>query len=363
MSLFWILFLAIAGSGFLELFFDRREKLGRILLIINLSLVTLMLCFRYGEGSDYPTYEYMYGGLSNESLLGFIRYKSASPLEPSYYFFSWLFASRGAPFAVYLAVIAICEAPLLYLFLDRYCRGYRCLSLLLLYPVYVFTYQLSGLREGISIALMLGGLLPLLEKKKWVAYYILALVCFSFHRTAVIYFLLPLAYVVKTKLAEIIAGVCIAGGIGYTVYLYASGRGLSVSISACVFRLLFFVFFCVLSRRITLQEFETVIYRIICIGIGGYFLLSFEPFTAGRCFDAIRFTDILLVVAFLRVLGKKAVILVYLIVVVYVGALLGKNLAARCRSGMADFVNAFNYPYITVFNKERLYDYYTGGNQ
>lgn len=363
MSLFWILFLAIAVSGFLEIFFDRKEKLGRILLIINLALITLMLCFRYGEGSDYPTYEYMYGGLSNESFLGFVRYKSASPLEPSYYFLAWLFASRGVPFAVYVAVIAICEAPLLYSFLDRYCKGYRCLSLLLLYPVYVFTYQLSGLREGIAIALFLGALLPLLEKKKWLFYYLMALVCFSFHRAAVIYFLLPLVYVIKVKLAEIIAVTGVAVGTVYAVFLYFSGSARNISISSCALRAIFLVFFYIINRRIVFQEFEGLIYRIICIGMGGYFLLSSRPLIASRCFDSIRFADILLIVFFIRTLGKKAIYVFSLVIIVYLGALLGKNLDARCRSGMKPFVNTFNYPYITIFNKDRLYDYYAGGKQ
>ncbi len=361
MSLFWILFLVIFTSGLFEFFFQKQDQIGRTLLIVNVVLITLMLCFRYGEGSDYPSYEYLYGGLSNESWQGFWHYKtSTSLMEIGYYFFAWIFASNGVPFAFFAALIAVIEAPLLFRFLDRYCKGSRCMALMILYPLYTFIYQLSGLRQGLTIALFLGLMFPLFEKKKWGAYLLLAIVCFLFHKVAILFFLLPLTYLLKTRLVEILMWISVAGGILYNIYLYASDGRLGLSVSAFAVRIALWIVMAWIIRHISATETETVIYRILCLDLAGYALLSWDFVVASRFYDEVRFLDIILVVSFLRTAGRKLAFILQMIIVLLAGAMLAKNLTVRARSGMIESVNAFNYPYFTIFHKERLYDYYIG---
>lgn len=362
MSLFWVLFLAMVVSAFVEIFFQNNIKLGRILLLINLTLITLMLCFRYGEGSDYPTYQMMYNAFSNDTWYGFLDYADYTKYrEVGYRFLSWLFSSRGVPFAVFAAIIAVSEAPLLYRFLDRYCAGMRCMGLLLLYPVFIFIYQFSGLRQGITIAVFLGLMLPLYERKKWVLYFLLAAFCVLFHRISLLFFLLPLAYFIKERIAEIILGGSIACSVAIGIYLYIRKGYWGISLSGYIFRIVILVIIMILYRRFRPTDLERAIYSILCLGMAGYALLSSYPLIAGRCYDEIRFLAVIPVISFLR--GSKRLILLLGegVLIFYTGFFLWKNLTVRCQSGMKDSVNAFNYPYITVFEKERLYDYYAGG--
>ena len=363
MSLYLIVFCIIAVCFAVEIILQKRQlsdKIGRGLLIGTLILITTLLSFRYGEGSDYLSYEKIYNGYFEvSSFHGFLdTWRNGIISEVGFCFLLWILAMLHVPYTIFLAGLAILEAFLLYRFIDRYTKGgFRCFTLLMLYPSFIFIYEFSAMRQGLSMALFLGVLLPLLEQKKWIPYYIIAALCFLMHRTSLIYLVCPLAILFSTKLVEILTGIALAGGIVYTLVRYVTEGRLTISVSSFVLRIGICIVVIVSYHHIKAEEHFTWFYRIALGGMAAYFVFAQSPFWAARVSDTVRFIDVIIIVQFMKCLKKQVLFVVSLLLTLYAGGLLCKNLETRARSGMIDTIHAYNYPYFTIFQKEQVSDY------
>lgn len=359
MSIFWILFLTVGVSSYLEIWKkNKNEKIGRILLIINLCFITLLLMFRYGEGSDYPNYESIYNSFGQAENFLSAAISWGYTREIGFFFLNWIMARVGLPFQALLIVIAIAEAPLVYGFLDRYCRGFRCTGLLLLIPSYFFIYQMSALREGLIIAIFLGVLLPLQEKRKWFCYYLIAALCLLIHSLAVVYLLCPLVIRIHERILEVIsiAAASVSIVVRLILFLLKDPRG--GDLFGMMLRILMLGAVCVAFHFIKTDGFSKQLFQIFAFGEIIYFgLIWINSFAASRTFETVRAVGIAVVVTALGRCGKKLVLFWNTIFLLYAGAVFSKNLDMRIKSGLKDFVRVYNYPYVTIFQKEKIDDY------
>ena len=98
-----------------------------------------------------------------------------------------------APFWTVTMAAAVIEMLLLGRFLKKYVP-YQTTGLFLSYPVLIFVYMVSGLRQAMAICIFLGLVLPFYLEKKWIQYVIGVLIAASFHKVGYGWLVLVIAY-------------------------------------------------------------------------------------------------------------------------------------------------------------------------
>lgn len=148
-----------------------------------------MLCIRYGQGTDYLSYEYYYH-LTPSSLN--LKYAlNHYHLETGYIILMNIIKSCGLSFEVFVVIVSLFMMVMLNRFISTYSKN-RCMSLLLFYPTYFLTYYFSAIRQGIVMAIFIGILIPLISDRKWIKYIIVCYIANQFHSCAVVLYLVPI---------------------------------------------------------------------------------------------------------------------------------------------------------------------------
>lgn len=377
LSPYLIFLTVILATSVFECIQRNREHLVKTLFGIIVTLWLGALILRFGQGTDYFSYRRNYQWfVENQQTLGeFFRGRLSFDgiANIGYYFLNWIFASLHFPFEIFLSITAVAEVLLIFRFLKRYCVGFYCTSLAILFFQYYLTYQFSAIREGMVVSLFLGILLPLLEERRWGLYYAMVLVAFLIHPAAMILILCPLVFIVTPRVLEIMCVVSAVCGIlidrfGLLTYL---GNLLSgVAIKALYLRInhiSWFAYFLRLAiclvlaflyhrRKHEKNDLESVAYKLVLEGASVYFILSTSAVMASRFFDIIRFVEIILIIGSLKRLeSKKKLAVVLTALAAYLMIMTVKNLDAFIRQGYYnESVKAYNYPYITVFQKGKL---------
>lgn len=191
------LFLIIIGFKV----YDRPyfQKNGITLWFFVFISLVLIIGLRYKVGGD--TYNYMtYFAWSPE--LTYWEPFDASGFEPGFSLLTSAIKTLSDNLYVYQTIISFLQTFMLMVFIRRN-TPYKFLALLLLYVSMYLYFTTEVVREALAI----GGLLlsyPLLEKKKYVRYYIVCLLLLTLHSSAIICFFLPLLRNLKLDMKFII---------------------------------------------------------------------------------------------------------------------------------------------------------------
>ena len=146
MSIYLLVFLLLAAGTLLEYF---RPQIKTYAYWICWAAMTGCLCFRFGQGTDYVTYQGLYEtipvaiDLSQGYVCGFYP-------EIGWRLLSAAFKVFGAPFWVFASILGLAEMLLLHRFVKRFVQG-RTAGLFMLYPVLYLVYMVSGLRQGLAV--------------------------------------------------------------------------------------------------------------------------------------------------------------------------------------------------------------------
>lgn len=208
MSFYFLTFLLLAAGTLLEWF---RPQYEEKIYWVCWSVMTICLCFRFGQGVDYITYHALYEtipvaiDLSRGYICGFYP-------ETGWRLLCALFKLLHAPFWVFTMVLGLAEMLLLHRFLKKLVPM-KTAGLFLSYPVLFVTYMVSGLRQGFAMCLFLGILVPFYLERKWVQYVIGVLIAASFHRVGYAWLILPVVYYIPVWAMAVLTGLSAAGGI------------------------------------------------------------------------------------------------------------------------------------------------------
>ena len=189
--LFPILFLIIGYK-----IYDKpySSKSGYTLWSIVFILLVLIIGLRYKVGGD--TYNYMtFFSWSQELSL----WEPINPaaFEPGFSLLTSAVKTFSDNIYVYQTIIAVLQTYMFMLFIRKR-TPYKFLALLLLYISMYIYFTTEVVRESLAI----GGLLmtySLLEKRKYVLYYMFSLLLMTFHSSAVICMCLPFIRHLKFK--------------------------------------------------------------------------------------------------------------------------------------------------------------------
>lgn len=335
-------------------------------------LLAAMLIFRYGQGSDYFGYRYNYYKVSDVAIT-FPEYEVHGEL--GYQLVCNVFRVFHIPFEWLVAFLATVQMGCMLAFYKRY--HIDCaFALLLTFPTLYLTYFVSGMRQGLVIAIFLGLLFPMLEKKHYVGYVLGTLLCMTFHTVAAVFLLLPFAQ--KIRRVEILqvaiavawlAGLVLATPEGQQLVESLGVSGLnyylgqtSLSAAAIAERLLFLGIITWLYIKLSAIGKCSGTFRLayICylVAMALYGALMWNGLVSSRTAGALRFVEIYLLVYGVKQMERASRYLVVVALVVFQTFMVTKNINAAIREGpYREGVHVLNYPYVSVFAAEDIYEY------
>lgn len=272
----WYISVIALLTIFSVLDFFKRKRTKMALFNILWLILTLMLVFRYGQGTDY--YEY-YLTYDNIDTTGSLLTNVLSHGEIGWYILNVIGNRLGMSFFAFLGIVSLLEMILVRRFILLY-SPYKIFSLLLFYPAFYLTGCYSIIRQGLVLCLFLGIGIPLLTKRKTFKYLALVLLLVLLHTSAIVLAILPFLFEWRKNRYYLIAGiVLILFGINYinsyfnwdTIEGYVGSR---TSIAGVMVRLILFILILILYRMSPKDNnnvgIEATLFRIYLLG----FLIS-----------------------------------------------------------------------------------------
>ena len=385
MNLYLILLLLLAAGAVLEWFLPKyQQKIFAVCWCVTTAVVAL----RFGQGTDYATYEGIYRtiptviDLSKGYICGFYP-------EIGWRLFCAFFKLFQAPFWVVTMVAAVIEMVLLGRFLKKYVP-YQTAGLFLSYPVLIFVYMVSGLRQAMAICIFLGLVLPFYLEKKWIQYVIGVLIAASFHKVGYGWLVLVIACYIPVWGMVALAGAAMVGGLmiqipaveqlilgilpSYHMTQFLTEGSISLfavgeRITSFVVLLMLYVW--LLRQKEEIPEQVQLLFKVYICGVCFYMLMLGNAYYASRYAAIFKVVECAVAAGFWAccrgedpaVADKKrkyagtGVAAFFLCLTLVMGV---KNLNAAVSEGGYDKlgVNLFTYPYVSVLNQQKINDYY-----
>lgn len=375
MSLYIYIYLLLVMAFWAAIGKRRLCDHDRILYYFLFAILSALLLFRYGQGSDYTNYRIIYDEIYNQI------YSSEPSVKKIHGEIGWrllnqLFIVLGIKYQYLVMLVSVIELWMVHRFVSDYCKGTRCAALLLLYPMFYLTYMFSALRQGLVMCIFLGYMLPLLEKRRYVIYILATLFCGMIHSAAFLYLLLLPVRRMKVSHLEwcCVCGLIIGLIINYTgqgtfftkfmppaVAAYMKNIGLSwfalgeKMIMACIIAYM-------AHHMDDDSEFLLQIYKIYVVGAGIYFVSCWMPLVAGRLFFLWKFVEVVIVTRFMQHREKLRQVLMCGVLMLN-SVMFFKNINGYIMEGRyKEHVKIWNYPYISLFDKDKL-TYYRSGDR
>ena len=394
MNLYLIVLLLLAAGAVLEWF---KPKYQQKIFSVCWCVTTAVVALRFGQGTDYATYEGIYRtiptviDLSKGYICGFYP-------EMGWRLFCAFFKLFQAPFWTVTMAAAVIEMLLLGRFLKKYVP-YQTTGLFLSYPVLIFVYMVSGLRQAMAICIFLGLVLPFYLEKKWIQYVIGVLIAASFHKVGYGWLVLVIAYYIPVWGMVALAGAATVGGLFIQIPAvtklilqlipsYHMWRFLwdgTMSLFAVGERIVSFAVLLIFYGWFTRQREEVprqiqLLFKVYSCGVCFYMLMCCNSYYASRYAAIFKVVECAVVTGFVAccrssedmMVTEKTHIGTGIPFRKYVGTgvmafflcltlLMGiKNLHAAVSEGGYDKlgVNLFTYPYVSVLNQQKINDYY-----
>ena len=344
-----------------------RDKHNFMYKVLMISL-TLLLCLRYGQGSDYFAYDYFYRAFS--TFDGAIKNYYDLNCEIGFRLICAFFGELHFNFTGFIFCTSLFQMLMLHRFVSKFSEN-RIFSLLLFFPTFYLTYYFSGIRQGLTIALFIGILYEFIEKEQWKKYVIGCILISTVHTAALVLIIVPL--VLKLRLRTItvfnffalIVGVVLATGllneflsgipvIGSKMLPYLET---SISIFALLERVVSYTVIGILYLNSSRSERAQKLMKIYSFGIVIY--LAFLPFSliSSRVIVYFKVFEVVIVPLLIEKGNKFRTVAITFFVLLST-FMVFKNLNSYVEQGSYySGVNAFNYPYISVFEKEDIWDY------
>lgn len=369
MSLYHIVFVFLLFGVLIE--YNKRET-PRWLFRVSFLILVFMMAFRFGQGSDY----YSYNSIYNTMPLTFAeiaKYKFMK-CEIGWRILCAIFKALGISFVGFVAILSVFEMFMLWRFLSYYCKN-QMLALFLGYHTLYLTYFYSAFRQAFVISLFLGLFLEWLLQGKIIRYCIGVLLCATMHSVAW-FLLLPIVfYWIKLSFTHTVCLVAIGFSLGIILSIFNVGAYLqeseaintaesylgetSISVIALVERVVTYIFvtytvFLHMEGREPEQKDKLFkLFKIYSLSLILYGILMWSPLISSRAIYLFKIMEIpLLSVCISKT--KKARTLITLYCVLLSSLLYYKNIGSYISQGKYTEHTIVNYPYVTIFEAEKM---------
>lgn len=372
MSLYHVMFLLLLAGVLIEY---KNKETPKHYFYVCFAVLALMLCMRFGQGTDYFSYNYFYQTmpLTVSELSGYYE----TNLEMGWRFICMIFKRLGCSYPLFVFLLSVVQMVLFWRFLDRYCTN-KMLALFLGYHTLYLTYFFSALRQGLVIALFLGLFLEWLLQRKYVRYTVGVVLCAFVHNVSIIFITPLILELVRLNMKQIVVATITGFVIGFlfsiidignilyqreftrriSYYLMAS----DISILALAERLMtYFLVSYILNVYLKVCPSEKSnqlinLFKIYSLGIFLYGLTMWSPLISSRATYGFKVIEIALISSCVVEVKKENVIslmyCVFLCMLLYC-----KNIGSYIYQGMYVGVSITNYPYVSIFNSEKIVEY------
>ena len=342
----------------------------KIYLLFSLSNIRFLF-FRYGQGTDYFGYEWIFERCN--SINDVITNRTHVDTEIGFQILCALFNGNFSVMIVFISLFEMCM-------LDRFIRKYSnngVLSLLICYHTIYLTYFFSALRQGIAIAVFLGILLQLYEKKHIFTYVIITIITGTIHYASLVFLAVPFFANLKRRSIDILVVMSFFVGmisstkvlnnalvsipyVGVRLEPYIDGSIRWIALSE---RIIMFILITVAyNEKIAIIEpkeykYLRYMYNLYEFGLCVYFVFVEFPIISSRLCIMFKALEIALVPNLIYVIKKYRIIMITGIMLISI-VMTFKTINANIEDGnYKNFVNVFNYPYINIYNKNQIWEY------
>ena len=369
--------------SFLSLLEIRNREIHldyNIFFKLNFLVLTFILCFRYGQGTDYAAYESAYEVVRVSSISLYDNVLEHG--EVGWYTLMYFANKLDISFEGFVFTISLTMMAFTYKTINKF-SPYKNFSLLLLLPTYYLTYYYSGIRQGLAVSIFAYLGIDFLCKRRYYLYFVTVFLLSSIHTSMVFMAVAPfaLAFVKdKNKLVLLTLSVCASFLVYYSdvivfiqhvrgTYFYTEPE---VSILAFSARLI--LFFIVYRMHMYIRNnnhsniYECHLYNFYVICLLFFFLLHFYLHLSQRLTVGFKIAEILLIPVqihiinkinkekFSRLIQKKEscykIVGFAIVVIMMANVELVKNIDSFIhQKPYYEWVNVTNYPYISIFNK------------
>ncbi len=351
MGLYFAVFTAVFIIAALRIQAKKDKYLSAYVLLLYIVIV-FMLCLRYGQGTDYFAYKIMF-----ESMTSLNSVRNYYHGEPLYLFLCFVFNYFTGDFRIFIAVMSLAEMIMLWVFIRRRSAN-KAVSVMILMTVMYLVYLGSIIRQGLAMSIFLCFGLELAEKRKWIKYFILCFILTMLHSVSAIYFLVP--FVLKFNVASIarsipicfILSAAIISRMSIVGYTGGDARLIAASERALTFMMIYAVYNALADKR----KYQFLM-KLYCFGTALYFLFFVSSLVSSRVAVCFKVLEIVIVPCFMTEPSKyRKIFLCYffmLSAVMFSHSLYGEAINGR----YIPSVNFFNFPYVSIFNAEDIYNY------
>jgi EpsG family len=355
------MFYLVMITGYIFQLFNKKT-----LFYMFATILLLLAYFRYGIGQDYFAYEFLYSRLQF-SFLDEIKY-GLDAQEIGFRTIGSLLKGMGFSYQLYLAVFATINI----LYIVKLCKRYSknpTLSLFIFFCFYYLTWVLSGIRQGVVIAVGLYYLLRCIEQKKTLKFIVIVFLLSLIHSSVIVLLILYFASKIKfTKRKLIIITVfCVVSSmipIGfliskltwlpyyYRLYPYLElGVGLNMidfkGFGRIVFLVIAFLFY---NQYCKQNEISEKVINMYIVGLLLYFLFQFAEGPAARLSIYGRVLDILVFANILYLYKEKINRLLYIYAVFALCLMTFYKESGEIKKAVGS--ESIVAPYVNVINKD-----------
>ena len=330
---------------------SKKEKYLNSYAFLLYAFLTAMTCLRYGQGTDYFNYHHIFD--IAESLGGVLF----SRFEPLYMLLCFVF-KKLANYQIFIASISLAEMIMIWRFIRRR-SAEKSVSVMILMTVVYLVYICSYLRQGLAMSIFLCFGLELAEKREWKKYFLLCAALSMIHYVSVIYFFVPLALKFNVNSIVMCIPVCvilsavILPKLGEVIPYFEIGFSYQAAAERALTFIMVYAAYSLLSDNVKYKW----LMRLYCFGIALYFLFLPFSYIASRVAVCFKALEIVIVPCLISERSRYRKIFVCyffaLYVVMFVHTLNNEVFFGR----YFDDVNVINYPYVSVFNAEDIYNY------
>lgn len=349
---YFLLFLAAFTTAVLSLITKHDKSYSRLVFAIYV-IMTAMLCFRFGQGTDYYVHSSMFYG--TQTFEEVFTYYHGERL----FLFICFLCNKFMNFKYMVMIVSFLQMILMWKFMRRYSKNIA-VSMMIMFMVYYIVYLSSAFRQGIVTTVFFGIGTSLIEKRKWLSYILLFIVLSGIHTVSLIYLLVPLAllFSVKTWLYIIFYSL-VFGLTVFNIFLRALVRYDSgVTFNSVAERLLTFIVIYYTYHMAYKGKGQHWWMKFYCLGIA-LFCLIIPSINSGRritgCFKAIE------IIIFPCLMTRKTRYRQLFVCYVFAlaAALSWNSIKAEIDCGGYDTraLTPVNYPYVSIFNAKDIHNY------
>ena len=337
------------------------DKPPRVLYFLFFVWLTVLLCCRYGTGSDYFAYQYIY---VNCEWQGFLQPVASEYIhgEKGWLLLCAICHSLGIRYELFVAIIGLTDMTLLDRFIRRFCQK-KVLALLIAYPTLYLTYYFSALRQGLFISLFLAFVLQELLNHRIPQYYAGVIILSFIHSAALLLLVVPLFEKIDLTIKKIVIYSLMAVIVGIIIaitpihnYLPYADRGISIAaISERAISL--FIVLAITSTYYGKEEWNrlTKIVNYYSLGALLYFVLLSSSLASSRLTAVFKVLEICIYSIVLRLEINKNTALTFTFVLLLTTTIFFKNIDSYiAQNGFPKETTVWTYRYYSIFDKREI---------